>query len=499
MKSPRFLNNIDSFIAAVIGFYTIHLFTAYSGVGLSPDSIMYASTATNLQAHGSLLTFNKTPLVFFPVFYPFFLSVVQFFSRVNPIAAGAVINQFLFAGVIFTSGWLLSQFAAHSRIYKWLILAAIILSPGLLEVYTYLWSETLFILETLFCIILYWRYLKAPVIKNLLVAAVVTAISCITRYAGVTLIGAGCLLILLNHELVIRKKIAHLFIHGAVSISLLVANLVLNSINTGLSTGTREPSITPFVKNLYYAGTVLCDWGNLSKAAYSYAPVITAVILLLLIGLLIWKTVKKRITTYESAIIAFATVYALFIVISASISRYETINSRLLSPLFIPLVIACTSWAPDVLRKLQPKLKYSFAVLAVILMLAFDYASYQTDWQRYDDENDYGVPGYSDDDWNKSEFVTYLKHHKNLFKPGIPIYTDANEAVYLFTGMASELLPHRYFQKDVAKFYSKKHYYLIWFDNLSNPELIGLKDISQKKKLMKLGGVKEGEVYYCGD
>src|ERR1700749_4644676 len=110
MYLARYLKNTDSLIAAIVGFYVIYLFTAYSGVGISPDSIMYASTATNIQAHGSLLTFNRGPLVFFPVFYPFFLAVIQFISRIDPIAAGAVINQFLFAGVIFTSGWIMEKF-----------------------------------------------------------------------------------------------------------------------------------------------------------------------------------------------------------------------------------------------------------------------------------------------------------------------------------------------------------------------------------------------------
>ena len=81
MELTRYYKNIDSFIAALIGFYAIYLYTKYSGVGLSPDSIMYASTATNIQAHASLLTFNKTPLVFFPVFYPFFLGIIQFITR----------------------------------------------------------------------------------------------------------------------------------------------------------------------------------------------------------------------------------------------------------------------------------------------------------------------------------------------------------------------------------------------------------------------------------
>ncbi|MFI5136793.1 MAG: hypothetical protein ACHQIM_03140 [Sphingobacteriales bacterium] len=499
MNVKRYFNNIDSLLAAFIGFYAIHLYTKYSGVGLSPDSIMYASTATNIQAHASLLTFNKTPLVFFPVFYPFFLGVIQFFSGVGPIKAGAIINASLFASVIFTSGWIVSKFLTPSRIYKWIILIAIILSPGLLEVYSFLWSETLFILEILIFIIACRRYMLNHTIKGLLFVAIVAAISCITRYAGVTIIGAGGLMLLIDNELSLKKKIGHIMLFGAVSLSLLAGNLILNAHSTGLSTGTREPSITPLIKNMYYFGTVICDWGSLSKDIYPFAALFTFIVLLLPLAVLLWKAWHGRINNYENIVIAFAVVYGLFIVISASISRYERINSRLLSPMFIPLLLTCTSWAPDFLARMKSKLKYALTGVAVLLMLAFEYASYQTDWQRYDDENDYGVPGYSDDSWNKSEFVVYLKQHKNIFKPEVPVYTDANEAVYLFTGMSSVLLPHKFFKADVQKFYAKKSFYLIWFDNLYNTELIGLQDIEKNKKLVKIGGVKASNIYYCED
>jgi hypothetical protein len=167
--------------------------------------------------------------------------------------------------------------------------------------------------------------------------------------------------------------------------------------------------------------------------------------------------------------------------------------------MFIPLLIACTSWVPDVLKFTRSYLKYVLSGVAIILMLAFEYATLQVDLQRYDDENDYGVPGYSDDDWNKSEFVVYLKKHHNIFKPGIPIYSDANEAVYLFTGMPSALVPHKFFKMDVQKFYAQKHFYLIWFDNLYNTELVNLPDIAKNKKLTKIGSAKEGEIYLVAD
>ncbi len=498
MQRSRYLKNIDSFIAALAGFYAIYLYTKYSGVGISPDSVMYASTATNIQAHGSLLTFNKTPITFFPVFYPFFLGIIQFITRVDPISAGAMINASLFAMVVFTSGYIMSQFEKPSLVYKWLILIAIILSPGLLEIYTFLWSETLFIFETLLFVLAYRYYLKTYSLRPLIITAIITAIACITRYAGVTIVGTGGLLLLLDGRLPVKKKFGHILLFGFISISLLVGNLILNRLSTGLSTGTREPSITPFFQNLYYIGTVFCDWGSLSKDAYLYAVLIASAILLGLIGILIFKTIKGRLNNYESIIVAFAIVYGLFIVISASISRYERINSRLLAPMIIALLIGSTSWVPDVINLIKTKwAKYSLAGIAVILMLAFEYSTYQTDWQRYDDENDYGVPGYSDDSWNKSEFVVYLKQHKNIYKPGIPVFSDANEAVYLFTGMSSELIPHRFFKKDVAKFYAKKEFYLIWFDGLYNNELVSLQEIMKNKKVTKIGSAKEGEIYLC--
>lgn len=499
MTPKRYLNNLDSLIAAIIGFIVIVLFTKYSGVGISPDSIMYASTATNIQAHGTLITFNKGPLVFFPVFYPFFLGIIQFISRVDPIEAGAMINASLFAAVVFTSGWIMEKFISHSRIYKWLILIAIILSPGLLEIYTYLWSETLFIFETLLFIIAYWKYLQTHSLKALIWVGVITAISCITRYAGVTIIGAGGLMLLLDNKLTIKKKINHILIFGFISVSLLVGNLILNRINSGLSTGTRYPSITPFIDNLHYFGTVICDWASFSKASYPFAAVITSVVLLALIVILLWKAFNGKINSYENIVIAFAVVYGLFIVISASISRYERINSRLLSPMFIPLLIGITSWVPDVIRLVKSKAKYVFSGVAIVLMLAFEYATVLTDYQRYDDECDYGVPGYSDDDWNKSEFIVYLRHHRNMFKPGIPIYTDADEAVYFFTRMPSTVIPHKSPEEAVQKFYAQKHFYLIWFTNLYNTELISLPDIMRNKKLVKIGEAKEGVIYYCDD
>lgn len=495
MKRYPYLKNLDSFIAAIIGFIAIHIYTAYSGVGISPDSIMYASTARNIYEHGSLLTFNGTPLVFFPVFYPFFLSIILFISRVDTITAAPIINGLLFAGVIFTTGIIISKFKSFSPIYKWLVLIGIILSPGLLEIYTYLWSETLFILEVMLFVLAYNNYMQKHTIPSLIMVSVLVATSCITRYAGVTLIGAGGLMMLLDNQLVIRKKIGHVLVFGFISISLLVGNLILNRLSTGLSTGTREPAVTPLSKNLYYSGNVMCDWMGLPHSAYPYSILIICTLLLFLVAIIVWRAFTGKINSIENIVIMFAAFYGIFIPVLASVSRFETLNSRLLSPMFICLLIGCTSWVPDMLRGLNKKKQVIYVIPFVALMLFSEYSIAMTDYQRYDDENDYGVPGYSDDDWNKSQFVPFLKSHKTIYKAGVPIYTDADEAVYFFTGATSKLLPHRYFKNTVDQFFGVKHYYLIWFNDLNNPELIGLQDIVKREQLHLLYRFPEGGVY----
>jgi hypothetical protein len=235
--------------------------------------------------------------------------------------------------------------------------------------------------------------------------------------------------------------------------------------------------------------------------------------------MLSYNYLKKQVNSYENLVVAFTFVYGAFIIISSTFSRYERINSRLLSPLFITLLLSFTWWAITAVKRIGPKLKYVTTGFMVIIMLGFIYVeafsttmnspnSIEGDLQRYSDENEYGIPGFTDDSWNKSEFTAYLKKDNSLFKPGIPVYSDANEALYFLSGAKVKILPHRYFKEDIQKFYQLKHYYLVWFNQMDNPELISLKDIIKVKNLKLLkkftattdDGTIDGAIYeYDGE
>ncbi|QQL51037.1 hypothetical protein [Mucilaginibacter ginkgonis] len=496
MLAPSFVKHIDSSIAAIIGFVVVYLFTRHSGVGVSPDAIMYISTARNIHDHGTLNFFNNQPIVDFPLGYPIFLGIIYLITGVDPIMTGTALDGILFGTLILLSGIIIQAYAPKAIIYKWLMLAAILLSQALLQVYTYLWSETLFTVWILVFFFAFNNYLDKRTVSALILAAFVAAISAVIRYAGVTVIATGGLILLFDDAIPLRKRWKAIIIYSIISCSLLIANLVRNRILSGNSTGPREKSITGFADNLSYFGATIANWLTLPELLKPANIITAAAVFIILFALLIYLLIKRKANKLVTLATAFAVVYGLFIVVSSTFSRYEQINNRLLSPMYISLFIALTWWIISVPVSWKPLLKWALYLPLIAIILWTEFRLYQIDYQRYDDQYDYGMPGYTDDSWKESGMINYLKSHRQFFKTDVPIYSDAYEAVYFFTGERTvKLLPHVYFDNDIDQFYQLPHYYLIWFKDLANPELIGLKDIRQKQNLKLVMHFNDGDIY----
>src|SRR5258708_26716595 len=101
---------------------------------------------------------------------------------------------------------MMEHFLQRSKWYKRAMLSCIVLSPALLEVYSMLWSETIFILLFLLFVIAMHNYFISYSRRALIVAALIAAAAAVTRYAGITIVGTGGLLLLLDMKIPLRKK-----------------------------------------------------------------------------------------------------------------------------------------------------------------------------------------------------------------------------------------------------------------------------------------------------
>ncbi|RAJ28553.1 hypothetical protein [Pedobacter cryoconitis] len=493
--SPPF-KNLDSLFVALIGFILLLTYTRHTGIGISPDSIVYVSVARNIHDYGALLDYTLKPVVDFPVFYPLFLSAASFFSGVDPVAAGPWLNALLFALVIFCTGHLIASFQEKSRFYKLVILLSIAISPAMFDVYAMFWSETLFILLSLLFLIAFRSYLKTRSIVDLLFCALIAAITCVTRYAGITVIATGLMLMVFDRTLEWRKKILHCCLFGFCSVTLLAANLIHNRMVAESLTGPRESGITSLGDNIFYYGKVVCWWLP-ALDEHPGAYMITA-IFLFLIGCAVylkraWFSIAYA--TAENCFAAFFIVYTVFIIGVSTLSHFEQINNRFISPVFIPMLITITCWIPGLIARL-PVLKRRIALVgAGLVLIAFQAHELVKLYGMYQEVKDYGIAGYTDDSWKNSQLSAFLRKHAAVLKPEYELYSNAAEAVYFNGGLRATSLPHWIEDHDIHDFFCKEGVYVIWFRAVEDPDLLNLAILRKRADVVKQYSFKDGEIY----
>jgi hypothetical protein len=493
------VRNTDSVIFSIISFVVLLLCFKHNSVGISPDSVEYISIARNFHDHLHLNDLSGQPVVNFPCLYPLLLGTVFILTGIDPLIAAPIINAFLFAGVVYLSGQLTYR-CTNNRLCKWVVLVSVLLSGVLQQVYTMLWSETLFILLVLLFIQTYLNYKTKYTFKPLLILAIVAAMASVTRYAGITLIATGLLMILVDPKQDTRGKRNHFICFGFLASSLLILNLFRNYFLVQTFTGWREPGSTPIIENINYYGNIIYSWLMLPGSSY-YLTLGTGILVLIssLTIFLRLAVFKKNQQAGFLVILAFFLVYSFFIIFLASVLRFEQIDDRLLAPLYVPLIITLVSLLYTIGRSKKSKiLIYSF-IITFALYINYNQFNDYADWYKLASE--YGIPGFTDVYWQHSEIAMFLRSDKFRPSKDIPIYSNWNEAVYFFSGKNCKLIPHSLSVEQKRNFSNSKTFVLILFDHLSDndkAELISLEDINRFKKTTKINQFSDGSIYVCG-
>ena len=490
--------NVDSLLAALIGFFLIQIFSRHSGIGVSPDSVTYIAATRHMVSGIGFKSFDNLPVVDFPFAYPFFLTIISFLSRLDPLQFGPWLNGILFGVLLYVSGSIMNGFQKTTGWYKRILLFCMLCSPALQEVYSMLWSETLFLILILFFIYSITRYLTLKTRRWLWISAGICAITCLTRYAGVFLMFTGGTILIFNKENSLLKRVTDCLIFGILSVPLLLINIIRNYWLTGLATGIRPKSEVGLLKIMEYFGDVLCDWLLLNRSQ-GLAVFLTILVLLIFAFIIAVMRHRKSAGREEYVIAVTGLIYSLFMIYSYSITRYEPFTSRLLSPIYLLLLWSLSSWIPIFIDKKSFKVKWVLGIPVLFLAAWFINKQLAADWEYYDGVKDAGIPGYQEDPFVRSEIVQYLKTNKNIFDPRSPIYSNAGDAVYFVTGQPALQLPFTDFPKKVDAYYNgyydHRHEYLVWFQNEENLQMPALDTILKHKDMVVLKQLKDGAVY----
>jgi hypothetical protein len=493
-----FSKHWDALIASIAVALVIYFLTRYNGIGLSPDSISYSTAAINLKNRFALLDFNRMPLVDFPAGFPFFLSLFYAITSITPIVFAPVLNGLLYIGVIIMSGIIMDGFAEVTRGYRILILSILASSTCLWEVYSMLWSETVFLFLILLFILQWKSFVKSTTSINLIILALITTIAFVTRFAGISLLVTGLALILFDGNIPKLKKLKQLLLFFFISISMVAWNLYRNHQLSGTAAGVREKALRSIAENLLDIGTVLGTWlpfiNNHRVMGASVFFLLVLVSILVFIYRILQQQFYHRIST---AVYVYFFVYAVFIVGISSVSRFEDLSSRLLSPLYIPMLFVASSWLLTFLKNKTQLIKIGTTLFVFFLFVFCIRNQYKQNAENWEGIAGAGIPGYSENQWTKSPTIQYINAHKDSINGSI--YSDAPGGLYQLTGIQSLPLPHKDIAKEQEELFSHKKLIVIWFNDGINQDLIDIPFILKVKAMTGIQKFADGSIYYFSD
>jgi hypothetical protein len=488
-------------VVAALAAFCLVWFSAPS-VGLSPDSISYTSAARSLYATGSPYEFDGEWLVDFPLGYPAWLTLIMFITRLDPFRFGLALNAILFASLVFLclretkkNGFPLALRCAYGL--------CLLFSPALLQVYGMLWSETLFIL----CIALFFAgaglYGRTHGTRALWIMAGATAIACVTRYIGIILVGMGVLLLLTDNALPRFKKTLHLLLFGSAGSSLLLVNLVWNRLNNANMAGDRLINQVSFHEHLQRFGETLLRWLPFPvEWPGSPSPVLAILCAAVFVGGSVLASTyllgrKKYLYSWTSLGLVFTAIYSLFILALATLTAFQPLDSRLLSPLWFPALGAAAGGIFFLRRRLQGRRSptavkgFGFAVLLVLILPGMfrEYKYIRHPEQVYQDHIRYDFNRY-----RQSPTLQFIDAHPRLFHSDKPIYSNAGEVLYVLCGLESEYPPRLDIPEEIRGF-NDDTAYLVWLNDLHAYQDDYLPGLQRSSSLAPLYSFPDGLIY----
>jgi hypothetical protein len=245
---------------------------------------------------------------------------------------------------------------------------------------------------------------------------------------------------------------------------------------------------------------VIYDW--LPDLFNHHMPELTLgiMIIVLLTAVVSWHIItKKDKNSFEYIASVYAFVYSAFMIVIATISRFETLDSRFFSPAFIPMLWVLAYWLNKLVVSSKGRLKVLFVCSNIAIAVFFIYTDFNSSFSTYNDIKDYGIPGYTDDDWRLSPIIEYLRSHPGDFRKDYEIYSNGSDAVFFFTNHTAQQLPHKQLPKDVREFYNDDHFYLVWINLSDNNDYITLKEVFQHKSLKVVSRFPDGAIYITND
>ena len=353
MHKPGITIFLYIFIIVVTSWLVVSRLTPY-GSATMPDSLAYLDIANNIKNGEGFLTsdfsldnagtHSFTENRSWPPLYPCLLSI--FINNASDISSVSLVSKFLLGVCIVFVFLIIYPVNGSAAFISSLLLC---FTVPVITVYTYAWSETLFL--PIF-IVLVWasiEYLdihRRSLIYRITISSILLTMMILlvyTRYIGLFFVVLFPVVYFFSNKDTFDRLFfaAGSFVYTAAVCYLLYGNYIISGSISGM---VRQPSDKTIIENLvdvYHAVITIFPTSTLSLILALIAAV-SVVFIIKKSGIYKISPINKKLRRRVYILIAVIAVYLLSIISLRSYSRFDILDVRLLAPAFVAIYMLMT-------------------------------------------------------------------------------------------------------------------------------------------------------------
>jgi len=493
-NNPKLLFHIYLSIISIAGGMIVYLATSKVGPGISTDATVYLSTAENLLRGHGLVDFSGSELTQFPPLYPILLALGRLITGWDVVFVGRVFNIMVFSGLIWATGILFLHAFDDEVIFGYIGSFVVVSSTPLIQICANIAPDPFFLLTVVIFLSAASAYLKKGGRVSLILAGILAIVACFQRYAGLSIIIAGGLLVAYKNRGQVRVAIV-----SAVTFCLATAAPIFlwgylhNYPVSGSLFGVRMP-LRPILNFITGVEKILYWFIPYQIITSIGIPQLLAFILLLASVAVCVTGIREFLKIIQSPgvlpSIVFLTVYLGVLVFNISNFELKQLGKDRVHIILLPsLLIVLFALGSRVLKMAKNRFNKLAVYPAVILLFSI--------WSVYPvaKSNEYversaalgDVSPYNSFNnvtfWN-SNFVRYLQ---SLDVDGHKIYSNNQDAVWYIFRTEIGTPPYNVDLTHAPnRAYLQERYhgwpgpenegYLIWFNGITSKEYIAAPD-----------------------
>lgn len=385
-----------------------------NGLGTSRDSVEYLFTSMSLTKGDGFISFAGGPFILWPPLYPILLSLLQVLGISDPLKAALILQMvtFIWLAALFT--WLfLRLFPAN---FSLAFIGNSILGTGvaLTVLFQAVCSDYLFLALVLSFVYYCDKYIVDNQMSALWSMTVVSALAMLQRYIGVALLLTGVWIVFQYTRMEFWKRSGRSILLGLSTIPLGIWILSLPA--EALVRGAPSS----LVENFYSFTFSILSWFIPYTELYGH-PVrlqfgMWGLWIFVFISSLLQWIFHRRYSSVESVkapLLLFGLIYSITLLVIASLSSFNTLDSRFASPVFITLIVLALTTVDLIVILLGNLGKTVRVVLSLImfvpLLIALVLSVYQSVFfmQTHAEHGS----GYTSRDWNNHPVIQYWETH----------------------------------------------------------------------------------------